>query len=287
LSNEFRFSTKQASNGTGLIDFGYRHYDPQTARWTQRDPLRLDGAVNLYGYCFGHPAGFVDPDGLKARTVGGAAAEFVAFTGGGALGGSVFGPVGTVVGGLVGAGLWALQQFATDHEDYIEDMSPAEAASTLVMDFCYGAVGGYLGGYAYATVSTAYAYYTAGYVAGSTAVSSQGASSTASRGGRLANQIGAAGETAYGIPAGPKTPITIPSTGGTRFPDLLNTASKRLVEVKNCCQLNFTRQLHDYAKYAEAEGLDFVLVTRQNTELSGPLQTEIDIGRIIQEFLPW
>jgi RHS repeat-associated protein len=63
LANEFAFSTKQASLGTGLIDFGYRHYDPSTARWTRRDPIGLFGGLNLYAYLYSTPTHGVDPDG--------------------------------------------------------------------------------------------------------------------------------------------------------------------------------------------------------------------------------
>ena len=65
LANEFAFSTKQASLGTGLIDFGYRHYDPTTARWTQRDPVGILGGTNLYRYAAGDPLNLADLWGLK------------------------------------------------------------------------------------------------------------------------------------------------------------------------------------------------------------------------------
>ena len=64
LANEFAFSTKQASTGTGLIDFGYRHYDPTVGRWTQRDPIGADGGLNLYAYLMDCPVSFLDPWGL-------------------------------------------------------------------------------------------------------------------------------------------------------------------------------------------------------------------------------
>jgi len=70
LSNEFRFSTKQGSLGTGLIDFGYRWYDPSVGRWTQRDPIGVSGGVNLYVYAYNAPTCIVDPLGLKVRKVG-------------------------------------------------------------------------------------------------------------------------------------------------------------------------------------------------------------------------
>jgi len=64
LSNDFKFSTKQADKRGQLIDFGARWYDPEVGRWTQRDPLGVAGGLNLYGYCNGNPLNLIDPWGL-------------------------------------------------------------------------------------------------------------------------------------------------------------------------------------------------------------------------------
>ncbi|MBN1917557.1 MAG: RHS repeat-associated core domain-containing protein [Verrucomicrobia bacterium] len=60
LANEFAFSTKQASLGSGLIDFGYRWYDPQTGRWTQRDPAGYVDGGNLYAFGLDSPPNSFD-----------------------------------------------------------------------------------------------------------------------------------------------------------------------------------------------------------------------------------
>jgi len=50
---------------TGLTRFGARDYDPETGRWTIKDPIRFDGGdTNLYGYVLNDPVNFVDPEGL-------------------------------------------------------------------------------------------------------------------------------------------------------------------------------------------------------------------------------
>jgi RHS repeat-associated protein len=67
LANEFAFSTKQASLGTGLIDFAYRWYDPQTGRWTQRDPIGAVDGANLYSFALGRPPSAYDPWGADAH----------------------------------------------------------------------------------------------------------------------------------------------------------------------------------------------------------------------------
>ncbi|GBC59937.1 hypothetical protein DENIS_0879 [Desulfonema ishimotonii] len=51
---------------TGLIRFGYRDYDPDTGRWTAKDPIGFAGGdTDLYGYCLGDPINWIDPDGLE------------------------------------------------------------------------------------------------------------------------------------------------------------------------------------------------------------------------------
>jgi len=49
---------------TGLVRFGARDYDPSTARWTNKDPIRFDGGLNLYAYVGGDPVDMTDVDGL-------------------------------------------------------------------------------------------------------------------------------------------------------------------------------------------------------------------------------
>ena len=50
---------------TKLIRFGARDYDPETGRWTSKDPIRFGGGdSNLYGYVTNDPVNFVDPLGL-------------------------------------------------------------------------------------------------------------------------------------------------------------------------------------------------------------------------------
>jgi RHS repeat-associated protein len=49
---------------TGLIYCHNRYYDPRLGRWTSRDPVGLEGGVNVYAYCDGDPVNRVDPTGL-------------------------------------------------------------------------------------------------------------------------------------------------------------------------------------------------------------------------------
>jgi RHS repeat-associated protein len=63
IENPFRFSTKYTDAETGLVYFGYRFYNPDTARWLTRDPIEESGGANLYEYCSNEPVGRYDPLG--------------------------------------------------------------------------------------------------------------------------------------------------------------------------------------------------------------------------------
>jgi len=50
---------------TGLVHFGARDYDPETGRWTTKDPIGLQGGdTDLYAYAGGDPINNTDPSGL-------------------------------------------------------------------------------------------------------------------------------------------------------------------------------------------------------------------------------
>ena len=61
----FGFAGGLQDSDTGLVRFGYRDYDPETGRWTARDPIGFAGGdTNLYGYVLGDPVNFIDSFGL-------------------------------------------------------------------------------------------------------------------------------------------------------------------------------------------------------------------------------
>jgi len=62
----FGFAGGLKDKDTGLLSFGYRDYDPETGRWTARDPIGFEGGdSNLYGYVLGDPINLVDPEGTN------------------------------------------------------------------------------------------------------------------------------------------------------------------------------------------------------------------------------
>jgi len=64
----FGFAGGLKDNHTGLTRFGYRDFDPETGRWTARDPIGFAGGdTNLYGYVGGSPVQFIDPEGESKK----------------------------------------------------------------------------------------------------------------------------------------------------------------------------------------------------------------------------
>ena len=65
----FGFAGGLHDRDTGLVRFGYRDYDPDTGRWTAKDPIFFAGGdTDLYSYCLSDPINFNDPWGLDYKT---------------------------------------------------------------------------------------------------------------------------------------------------------------------------------------------------------------------------
>jgi RHS repeat-associated protein len=101
----FGFAGGLFDKDTGLIRFGRRDYDPDSGRWTAKDPILFAGGdINLYGYCLNDPVNLVDPEGQFG--LAGAVVGLVAGAYGGFLGGIQSDNVyAGIVGGLAGAGV--------------------------------------------------------------------------------------------------------------------------------------------------------------------------------------
>jgi RHS repeat-associated protein len=65
-TNHVRFSTKYWDDETGLGYWGYRYYSPTMGRWNSRDPVGIEGSINVYGYAGNEPLAVLDPVGLWA-----------------------------------------------------------------------------------------------------------------------------------------------------------------------------------------------------------------------------
>jgi RHS repeat-associated protein len=101
-------------------------------------------------------------------------------------------------------------------------------------------------------------------------------------------QTGAAGEAAvrkaYDI--GNASRIEISGSGRIRIPDGINRITGTLSEVKNVSRQGYTRQLRDFAAFAKAAKLDFVLYVREDTRLSRSLQEAIARGDVKLMLIP-
>jgi len=61
----FGFAGGIYDRDTGLVRHGARDYDPETGRWTAKDPLRFDAEdINLYGYVLQDPVNLIDTNGM-------------------------------------------------------------------------------------------------------------------------------------------------------------------------------------------------------------------------------
>ncbi|MEO1303244.1 MAG: RHS repeat-associated core domain-containing protein, partial [Myxococcota bacterium] len=63
----FGFAGGLYDQDTDLVRFGARDYDPETGRWTSKDPILFEGGLtNLYSYVGSDPVNLFDSSGLCA-----------------------------------------------------------------------------------------------------------------------------------------------------------------------------------------------------------------------------
>lgn len=62
-----RFPGQYADSETGLFYNYFRTYQPNQGRYTQNDPIGLDGGANRFGYVEGNPLTMTDPEGLMGK----------------------------------------------------------------------------------------------------------------------------------------------------------------------------------------------------------------------------
>ena len=52
-------------DGDSLFYMRNRHYNAHTGRFLQKDPIGIEGGINLYAYVWNNPVNLIDPDGLQ------------------------------------------------------------------------------------------------------------------------------------------------------------------------------------------------------------------------------
>ena len=65
LELPFGFAGGIWDEDTKLIRFGVRDYDPETGRWTSKEPLGFAGSRNWYVYSYNNPVNWYDLTGFK------------------------------------------------------------------------------------------------------------------------------------------------------------------------------------------------------------------------------
>ena len=65
VRNRYRFQCREWSAATGLVNFRARWYDAVTGRWLSKDPIGLNGGLNLYAFCGNDPINYCDFEGLE------------------------------------------------------------------------------------------------------------------------------------------------------------------------------------------------------------------------------
>ena len=71
----FGFAGGLHDRDISLVRFGFRDYDPETGRWTAKDPIGFKGGdVDVFGYVLGNPVSFIDPNGENPLLIGAAIA---------------------------------------------------------------------------------------------------------------------------------------------------------------------------------------------------------------------
>ncbi len=65
--NPYLYTGRRIDPETGLYYFRARHYDAQTGRFLQPDPIGIQGGINLYAFVKNNPVNLLDPLGLAWR----------------------------------------------------------------------------------------------------------------------------------------------------------------------------------------------------------------------------
>jgi hypothetical protein len=116
-----------------------RDYDPETGRWTAKDPIRFDGGdTNIYAYVGGDPVNYQDPTGLFDLGVDpGKILAGASLLGGAAMGGAAIGLAGDIMITVAAAGavVLAIDQAVSLYNELDEDQTCGDAFRAVCKRF--------------------------------------------------------------------------------------------------------------------------------------------------------
>ncbi len=114
---DLRFPGQMADEETGLFYNYFRNYLPGQGRYTQNDPIGLDGGLNRFGYVGGNPLTRSDPEGLDWYRNPDSAADYAV----GRRGHPVV-PPGGIVSRFVEQCIPAGRTFGQIHDDRVDQL---------------------------------------------------------------------------------------------------------------------------------------------------------------------
>jgi RHS repeat-associated protein len=244
----FGFAGGLYDRDTGLVLFGYRDYDPQTGRWTNLDPIGFaGGSIDLYAYCSNDPVNLCDPLGLLAWYD-----EVI----------NISANIAAGFGDTITGGLTSMARDFMGTNDFVDQNSSSYKI-------------GVAGGVAWDVAMTYASVGGASMIRREVAIVSK-----AKQRSEMAHALGKAGEKASGVLKNTERIESVLGTAKYRVPDGLDHANRIISEVKNTCNLSYTKQLQDYSAYAGKYGYNFNLHIRKDTILSKPLREAIADGII-------
>jgi RHS repeat-associated protein len=252
--------TGREYDGTGLLYYRARYYYPELRRFIQRDPIGLADGINPYAYVGNNPTNLTDPTGLVARASGTFNRNDL-FEAQNYIGGD------NANGALTAAeqNLGRLQ--ASQLRQPWEQFNPvSELADAMVNRVMSGA-----------TRDDISRYGTGGFLYDMATVPLMGVRVAASA-GRLLLENAARGNASelrvlqeLGLH---RNNMVVSTAEGRAIPDALtNTLS---IEIKDATHVYLTRQLRIQTEAARASGRQSVLITGENTCVSGPCSRAFD-----------